>query len=144
MLTTVLVLLLSPISTCDVSAPVSPVAAIEEFLATAPGYPEEAGVYENGVRNGNFVYFGPDGTIKKTERWENGVLVEQRLYRGGRIDAIERWNAEGRRTENVLYNRGGYSKIVEHFAPGGHISWHEKWSRYTGDRITQVGPFNWQ
>ena len=69
MLTTVLVLLLSPISTCDVSAPVSPVAAIEEFLATAPGYPEEAGVYENGVRNGNFVYFGPDGTIKKIERW---------------------------------------------------------------------------
>lgn len=43
------------------------------------GAKKDEGLYHNGMKNGVWTYYadGPENTVTKTERWENGGLVEE-------------------------------------------------------------------
>ena len=43
------------------------------------GAKKEEGIYHNGMKNGVWTYYNDDkdNTVEKTERWENGGIVEE-------------------------------------------------------------------
>lgn len=43
------------------------------------GARSEEGMYHNGMKDGSWTYYNDDveGTVERTERWENGVLAEE-------------------------------------------------------------------
>jgi len=105
------------------------------------GYPEEVSLQRDGHPEGLTLRFSPIGLPTSSECWQSGVKRELASWSKGRKARAEQWDASGRRSQNVYDDvwAYGYSEAVEHYAPGGHISWTEAWSKYTGDRLVWTG-----
>lgn len=114
------------------------------------GFQEEIGLRKGGHYDGLVVKFGKRGEISNIECWRNGLLQEERQFSRGRLQQIITYEDGRLRTREMtqyFVGGSGYTRVIEHYnGPKGRefISWHEKWSRYTGDRIQKMGPFDWQ
>lgn len=105
------------------------------------GYPEEVTLRRDGHPEGLTIRYSPIGLPLSSQCWQNGVQRELATWSKGKKARTEEWDASGRRSQNVYDDvwAYGYSHAVEHYAPGGFVSWTEAWSKYTGDRMVWMG-----
>ncbi len=52
------------------------------------GHKKEEGIYHNDMKNGMWTYYLDDeeSTVEKTERWEGGVMVEEKILAGPALE----------------------------------------------------------